>query len=434
MKEYYEPGGQYISMKQLLLAICIALAALILIPPVSASANNQQGTIAVFIDGLPVTFDVEPVIQNGRTMVPFRAVVEALHTRVHWDDATQTITAKKEDTVTRLQIGSQTAYRNNIAIKLDALPVIYDGRTLIPLRFFAEAFDCGVSWYANTSTVNIISPRAPMAVVAFYALGDKNTSSWTSLFGKSYPATGTGNTGAISELALGWYSLDEAGHLLTQSRTCWQRPNGWETVLKEAGTYNLESEMVIHLTDQGSTIDKFLNNKSAQDLAVKQIVKEAQLYGGVNLDFEGLGWNAGLEELQDVKNNFTNFVNLLSNRLHESGLRLTLTLHAPNSAYKGYDYKTLGKLADRIIIMAYDYGPRPEPVKLVMQAVKTASHVVPPEKLILGISAPSETAESIIAKVGIAKRYGLKGVALWRLGVIPGEMWDTLKQHMQANK
>ncbi|MBC7338056.1 MAG: copper amine oxidase, partial [Clostridia bacterium] len=150
-------------------------------------------------------------------------------------------------------------------------------------------------------------------------------------------------------------------------------------------------------------------------------------YQGVNLDFEGLGYQSGGEELASIRGRFTEFVRLLAEQLRPLGLNLTLTLHAPNSAYKGYDYRSLGEIADRIIIMAYDYGATPEPVSLVTQAVEMARAEVSPEKLILGISAPAETAESIVTKVGIAKRYGLGGIALWRLGLVSGEMWAALR-------
>ncbi|OPX90574.1 MAG: hypothetical protein A4E53_00966 [Pelotomaculum sp. PtaB.Bin104] len=93
----------------------------------------------------------------------------------------------------------------------------------------------------------------------------------------------------------------------------------------------------------------------------------------------------------------------------------------------GYDYQALGGLADRIIIMAYDYGAKPEPLDLVIEAVEMAGAVVSPEKLVLGISIPSETAESLQAKVGVAKRYGLDGIAIWRLGLVSDEMWNGLR-------
>ncbi len=77
--------------------------------------------------------------------------------------------------------------------------------------------------------------------------------------------------------------------------------------------------------------------------------------------------------------------------------------------------------------LAYDYGVKPEPVSQVTQAVEMALTAVPAHKLILGISAPSETDASIAAKVGIAKRYNLNGIALWRLGVISDGMWQNLR-------
>ena len=121
----------------------------------------------------------------------------------------------------------------------------------------------------------------------------------------------------------------------------------------------------------------------------------------------------------------------MSEQLEKNGRSLTLTLHAPNSAYKGYDYPALGGLADRIIIMAYDYGSKPEPLDLVVQAVETAMKAVPPEKLVLGVSTPSETADSILSKIGVAKRYNLQGIAIWRLGLVSNEMWNALRSTIQ---
>jgi hypothetical protein len=53
---------------------------------------------------------------------------------------------------------------------------------------------------------------------------------------------------------------------------------------------------------------------------------------------------------------------------------------------------------------------------------------VPAQKLILGISAASESPDSILTKVGIAKRYRLPGIALWRLGLISDGMWASLRE------
>lgn len=413
-------------MKRLLFITLISMVMLAGGFALPAFAQEQQ-EIPVVIDGLPVNFDVQPVIQNGRTLVPFRTIAEALNVKVTWDGTTQTVNAADGKTSIRLQIGNKTAYRNESPIPLDVPPQIRGGRTLIPLRFFSEAFNCKVDWDSSLNGVRITSPPKEMAVIGFYALGDSKTSSWTNLFGKPYPETDKGNTDVVGELALGWYSLDKEGNLLTESRTGWQRPDGWEKVLEAAKEYNLKTEMVVHVTDGDGTISSLLKDESAMTKAVNGIVREAVLYQGVNLDFEGLGYREDGEQLKTVQDAFTRFVRLLAEQVKAANLTLTLTLHAPNSAYKGYDYKALGEVADRIIVMAYDYGSKPEPVSLVTHAVETAKALVPPEKLVLGISAPTETAESILTKVGIAKRYGLDGIAVWRLGLVTAEMWDALR-------
>lgn len=411
-------------MKRTLIFIISVILALNFSIP--AFAQSQQN-ISVFIDGLPVSFNVQPIIIDGRTLVPFRAIAEALNVRVNWDGSTQTIDAVDSETSVHLQIGSNTAYIVGSPVTLDVAPQIYGGSTMIPLRFFSEAYKCKVTFDNTTGQINITSPPKQMAVIGFYALGDSKTSSWTNLFGMPYPESSTGNTDAVGELALGWYSLDKDGNLLTKSRTGWQRPDDWENVLETARKYSIKTEMVVHVADGDGTLSSMLSNESAYENAADSIAEEVKLYGGVNLDFEGLGYSGNSEQLKSVQDSFTSFVNLLSQKLRASGIRLTLTLHAPNSAYKGYDYKSLGEAADRIIVMAYGYGQTPEPVNSVLQAVKASISSVPADKLVLGISAPSETPQSILTKVGIAKRYGLKGIAIWRLGLVTPEMWDALR-------
>ncbi|MGI5911094.1 MAG: stalk domain-containing protein [Syntrophomonadaceae bacterium] len=419
-------------MKKIITALFLAVI-LFACPTLSAGAQAQD-TVSVLVDGLPVNLDVLPVIQDGRTLVPFRAIAEAMNIAVNWDNQTRTINATNGNTMVKLQLGSYTAYRDNTPIRLDVMPQIVAERTLIPLRFFGEAFNCQVGWDSNTYQVSVISPPKAMTVIGFYALGDSQTSSWTNLFGKAYPETASGNTDVISELALGWYSIDKQGNLLDKSRTGWQRPDGWEKVLESAAKYKMASEMVIHVTDGDKTITSFLNDPSAMARAAKAISAEARQYSGVNLDFEGLGYNDSGEQLKEIQQKFTYFISLLARELKANNSRLTLTLHAPNSAYPGYDYQALGQIADRIIIMAYDYGIKPEPVIQVKQAVEMATDLVPAHKLILGISAPSETTSSIATKVGIAKRYDLSGVALWRLGVIDEEMWQIIRGSLIAKR
>lgn len=396
------------------------------------TATAQTVAVNVYLDGLPVSFDVQPQIHDGRTLAPFRALAEALHVKVDWDGSTNTVTARNSQTTVRLQIGNATAYLNDAPVQLDVPPALVNDRTVIPLRFFSESFKCRVEWEDDTNIVRIFSPPTTMAVTAFYALGDTAASSWTGLFGTPFPNTAGGHTGQVSRLALGWYSLDQDGNLLTSSSTGWQRPEGWQSVLAAAKKYNLETEMVVHLTDGQGTLSNLLANPPAVHKAATKIAREAAGYNGVNLDLEGLGMTEQGEELAKVRNSYTEFVRQLAVELKANNRQLTLSLHPSNSAYRGYDYRALGELADQVIIMAYDYGPKPEPVNLVIQAVEEATASVPAGKVLLGISAPGETPQSWLVKAGIARRYNLGGIALWRLGLVPGEAWDTLRATIQA--
>jgi hypothetical protein len=428
MKYYIKYYMKYFSFLSALIIISLIIFTF------TACAQEQGEEVKVFVDGLPVSTDVQPVIQNARTLVPFRAIAEALNIKVSWESAAQTVEASDGETLIRLQINNKNAWRNGQNVPVDVPPVIIAGRTLIPLRFFSEAFNCDVLWDADTYRVDIISCPKEMNVIGFYALGDSKTSSWTNLFRKAYPETGTGNTDVVDALALGWYSLDERGNLLTWSETGWQRPAGWENVLRAAEEYSLKTEMTVHATDRYGTLSSLLADKAASAGLIEALVEEAALYGGVNLNFEEFGYTGSSDEFSnDLINKrqlLNEFVRCLSVELKTAGKSLTLTIHPPNSVYRGYDYGVLGEIADRIILMAYDYGPKPEPLNLVAQAAEMAGEVVPPYKLVLGICAPYETAESIVEKIGAARRFNLQGVAIWRLGLVTQEMWQSFRDKL----
>ncbi|GAB6181982.1 hypothetical protein JCM14036_33010 [Desulfotomaculum defluvii] len=422
-------------MRRFLCLMTLVLFTFFSAPFSSANAAQQM---SVFVNGSAVKFDVPPMVQDNRTLVPFRALAEALKVEVTWDGPNQTIRAKDAVTYIMLQIGNRNANHNDSTITLDVPPQIIDGRTLIPLRFFSEAFNCQVSWNATDNAIYILSDQRPfpwdLDVVGYYALGDLQTSSWTNLFGQPFPKHSAGNTDVVKDIALGWYSLDRDGSLLTQSRTGWQRPEDYEKVLAAADEYGLKTQMVVHMTDEDNSLTDLLANESAMDKAVEAIVGEATAtYQSVNLDLEGLGLRDTGDQLATVQNRFTHFVSLLAKELKKNDLKLSLSLHAPNSAYKGYNYASLGKLADSIIIMAYDYGSKPEPNDLINKAVEAAKQVVPADKLYLGISIPNETSSSLLTKLGIAKQHRLKGIAIWRLGLVTPDMWQSLRENTTSS-
>ena len=118
-------------------------------------ANENE--ISVYVEGQKVSFDVPPQTINDRTMVPLRAIFEAMGAEIEWDGDTQTVAAVKDETVVVAVIGSNIIYVNDEEIIIDVPPMIKDGRTLVPVRFITEAFGYNVKWNEKTRSVIITS-------------------------------------------------------------------------------------------------------------------------------------------------------------------------------------------------------------------------------------------------------------------------------------
>lgn len=111
--------------------------------------------IEAFVGGKEVAFDVRPVIQDGRTLVPVRALTEALGAQVSWDQETWTATIRAGGKELALTINSKTALVNGVPHTLDVPAALIDGRTVLPLRFVAEALGLTVGWEHETQTIVI---------------------------------------------------------------------------------------------------------------------------------------------------------------------------------------------------------------------------------------------------------------------------------------
>ncbi|MBR5518016.1 MAG: copper amine oxidase N-terminal domain-containing protein, partial [Clostridia bacterium] len=119
---------------------------------IDAPIPDPNPGIKVLVNGVPVQFDQPPVLENGRTLVPLRAIFEALGANVGWDDATQTVTATKNGIQISLQIGSTQMYVNGNVKTLDVPAKLINSRTLVPVRAVSEAFGCKVDWINDTQT------------------------------------------------------------------------------------------------------------------------------------------------------------------------------------------------------------------------------------------------------------------------------------------
>ena len=128
-------------------------------PPVET--DPQQNGISVTLNGTNLSFDQPPIIESGRTLVPLRAIFEALGAEVHWDEDTQTVTAVRAETTVILQIGSTTLTVNGQTKTLDVPARIVGGRSMVPARAVSESFDTSVDWDNDTQKVILYTEFLP---------------------------------------------------------------------------------------------------------------------------------------------------------------------------------------------------------------------------------------------------------------------------------
>ncbi|MDQ0063352.1 glycosyl hydrolase family 18 protein [Paenibacillus harenae] len=297
---------------------------------------------------------------------------------------------------------------------------------------------------------------------------------------ESYPAIN--KMDKLANVVFGWSHLEysSAGTAkLNTSATVNRIPSGYGEVIAAADAAKLAKELMVF--GDSSKLTEFLKDLPAQEAFIESLLTTlkdpAYSFTGVSIDFEGLKDAASAAE-------YVRFLQALKDRLGS----LTLSVSVPPiHYYKGYDLKEIGKLADTVILMAYDFthdvSKLPSaPLPLVNDTVVTALQSIPKEKLVLGISKQAnqwitangvtgpalspaipevekrlamsgvmsswpmpyfvtkadfvdargshalfyEDTQSIAKKIWLAKYYGLKGVSLWHMGNYTASDWELV--------
>jgi hypothetical protein len=111
--------------------------------------------VKAYVNGEEPNFEVAPFIKDGSTLVPFRAISESLKAEVAWDAETRTVTVVKNGITVKLIIGSTIATVDGKEVTLEVPGEIYDGSTMVPVRFISESLKAKVQWEAETQSVVI---------------------------------------------------------------------------------------------------------------------------------------------------------------------------------------------------------------------------------------------------------------------------------------
>ena len=115
--------------------------------PIGTSGTPEHPIVVV--DRKQVHFDVLPWInpETNRTLVPVRFVSEALGAEVTWtEERPDEVLIERPGLRVFFRIGDDKADANGETVYMDQPSVLVNDRTLVPLRFVAEAFGCTVDW------------------------------------------------------------------------------------------------------------------------------------------------------------------------------------------------------------------------------------------------------------------------------------------------
>jgi|GEM_PF-3275432 len=119
--------------------------------------------IGIVVDGKQIASDVSPQVISERTLVPVRFVAEALGATVNWVSDKKMVIINKDSTNITLFLDSLNANKNGQTLQLDVPATALNDRTLVPLRFISENLGCSVEWDGVNNAVIINSVKSGQA-------------------------------------------------------------------------------------------------------------------------------------------------------------------------------------------------------------------------------------------------------------------------------
>jgi spore germination protein len=420
--------------------------------------------IELVVNDEKVETEVPPVLVEGRVLVPLRSVMEKLGASVTWQPEQGIVVVSHPRAVIQLQPGEPAGRINGVDYPLDVPPRLLEERIMIPLRFVSEALGAEVHWLPAERQVSIRAGSRifPGEIWGYYI----DAQSLVSLQEQQERVRG---------VYFNSYTLQANGEV--EERVFF--PQGLELCRSQG----ISSQAMV-FSDSREAINQVLGNKEAWQITLSSLLEwlEQRGYTGVHLDLENVGGTS--REL------LTDFVAFVHGGLKKQGYSLSLALPAKTADQMGwfdaYDYQALGAIADQVVLMAYDEhypGGDPGPIAgldWVEKVVGYAVQVIPAEKIMLGLgiygydwperrtgrtvdlsqvsaimqSFPGEkifddtktyssafryrdgdgvwreiwyeSPQSLKGKLELARKYQLRGITLWRLGIIPPEIWQAI--------
>ncbi len=129
-------------------------------PAYQLRPTEVGATVTVEVNGKVIVSDVQPFIarSSGRTLVPLRAIAEALGATVEWHGESRTAQVWYDGMPVQVTLGEHGALVGGGQTALDQPAVLWQDRTMVPVRFLAQAFGASVTWDGARNVVQITTP------------------------------------------------------------------------------------------------------------------------------------------------------------------------------------------------------------------------------------------------------------------------------------
>ncbi|MET0015821.1 S-layer homology domain-containing protein [Oscillibacter sp.] len=236
----------------------------------------------------------------------------------------------------------------------------------------------------------------------------------------SYSQIGLSN--GMAAVSAGWSRMTWNGTTALLSTTSaggneYAVPSSYQDVTGNLDINGTSLNLSVFMDVSGGVRD-LLASANGREAAVEQITNELTVtynvvgknpYYGVTIDFEGLR--------AAQKENFTAFITALAGKVHSLGKSLYVCVSpvlTTGSYYDGYDYPAIGRLADKVILMAYDYNAADLTAYVGTEYYKTAAPA-PADQVYASLLAATDPNTGVADTSKLLLGYSSKPMA-WKIG------------------
>ena len=360
--------------------------------------NYSAERIHITIDSKQIeNLKMEPIIIDGRTLVPLRDIFEEMDAQIFWNDKEKEVTIKKDDNTIVFKIDSNEAIKNSIdIIKLDVPAKIINGYTMVPIRAISDSIGYSVEWDNNIRTIVIetqsesqsvnstiteiitetttdnIEPIASQKQDGIKIVWDQTSKPINDSEAKRKVING------LDVLSPTWFEIKNSEGDIEDKGSIeyskWAKEQGYQLWGLVSNSFD---PVITHNT---------LSNPQKRKKIIDTLVEYAKKYNldGINIDFESIAKEDGDYYLQFIKEATPIF--------KQNELVVSVDMYVPTPWTAHYQMAELGKIVDYVIIMAYDehYSTSKESgsVSSLPWAEKymtEATKLVNKDKLIMGV-------------------------------------------------